>query len=127
LNKPFELSSTFFIVGRVLIGIYFLLPGISKVFLFSDNLNIVIINEVPFPTFSLSIIAITQIVCGIWIIFGKNLKASSLSLVITTLLINFFIHDFWNLNGSPEQAHELQNFVKNLGILAGLLILSKER
>jgi putative oxidoreductase len=127
LNKSFELSSTFFIVGRVLIGIYFLLPGISKVFLFSDNLNIVIIKEVPFPTFSLSIIAITQIVCGIWIIFGKNLKASSLSLVITTLLINFFIHDFWNLNGSPEQAHELQNFVKNLGILAGLLILSKER
>ena len=127
MNKSFELSSTFFIVGRVLIGIYFLLPGISKVFLFSDNLNIVIINEVLFPTFSLSIIAITQIVCGIWIIFGKNLKASSLSLVITTLLINFFIHDFWNLNGSPEQAHELQNFVKNLGILAGLLILSKER
>ena len=127
MSKSFELSSTFFIVGRVLIGIYFLLPGISKVFLFSDNLNIVIINEVPFPTFSLSIIAITQIVCGIWIIFGKNLKASSLSLVITTLLINFFIHDFWNLNGSPEQAHELQNFVKNLGILAGLLILSKER
>lgn len=127
MNKSFELSSTFFIVGRVLIGIYFLLPGISKVFLFSDNLNIVIIKEVPFPTFSLSIIAITQIVCGIWIIFGKNLKASSLSLVITTLLINFFIHDFWNLNGSPEQAHELQNFVKNLGILAGLLILSKER
>lgn len=127
MNKSFELSSTFFIVGRVLIGIYFLLPGISKFFLFSDNLNIVIIKEVPFPIFSLSIIAITQIVCGIWIIFGKNLKASSLSLVITTLLINFFIHDFWNLNGSPEQAHELQNFVKNLGILAGLLILSKER
>jgi hypothetical protein len=25
---------------------------------------------------------------------------------------------------NPDQAHETQNFVKNLGILAGLLVLS---
>ena len=37
-----------------------------------------------------------------------------------------YIQDFWNLAGDPTQAHETQNFVKNLGILAGLLILSKE-
>jgi hypothetical protein len=27
---------------------------------------------------------------------------------------------------NPDQAHETQNFVKNLGILAGLLVLSKK-
>jgi len=83
-------------------------------------------RKVPFPVFSLSIVAITQILLGSFIIFGKHLKISSIGLVITTLLINFYIHDFWNLSGDPNQAHETQNFVKNLGILAGLLILSKE-
>ena len=106
------MSINLFSIGRVLIGIYFLLPGIAK--------------EVPFPVFSLSIVAMAQIIWGSFIIFGKHLKVSSIALAITTLLINFYIHDFWNLSGDPNQAHETQNFVKNLGILAGLLILSKE-
>ena len=120
------MSINLFSIGRVLIGIYFLLPGIAKVFLFSANLDVVIAKEVPFPVFSLSIVVIAQILLGLFIIFGKHLKISSIGLVITTLLINFYIHDFWNLSGDPNQAHETQNFVKNLGILAGLLILSKE-
>ena len=120
------MSINMFSIGRILIGIYFLLPGIAKVFLFSANLEVVIAKEVPFPVFSLSVVAMAQIIWGSFIIFGKHLKISSIALAITTLLINFYIHDFWNLSGDPNQAHETQNFVKNLGILAGLLILSKE-
>ena len=120
------MSINMFSIGRILIGIYFLLPGIAKVFLFSPNLEVVIAKEVPFPIFSLSIVAIAQILLGSFIIIGKHLRISSIGLVITTLLINFYIHDFWNLTGDPNRAHEIQNFVKNLGILAGLLILTKE-
>jgi len=115
------MSINLFSIGRVLIGIYFLLPGIAKVFLFSANLDVVIAKEVPFPIFSLSIVAIAQILLGSFIIFGRHLKISSIGLVITTLLINFYIHDFWNLSGDPNQAHETQNFVKNLGILARII------
>ena len=121
------MSINMFSIGRILIGIYFLLPGIAKVFLFSANLEVVIAIEVPFPIFSLSVVAMAQIIYGSYIIFGKHLRISSIALAITTLLINFYIHDFWNLTGDPSQAHETQNFVKNIGILAGLLILSKEK
>ena len=41
-----------------------------------------------------------------------------------TILINVFIHNFWALTGDPSQAHETQNFVKNLAIAAGLLVLA---
>ena len=34
------------------------------------------------------------------------------------------MHDFWNLAGDPSQAHEAQNFIKNMGIAAGFLILA---
>ena len=89
-TRSFDLTKNLFVIGRVLIGVYFLLPGLAKILLFSDNLSVVIGKEVPFPSFSLSLIAVTQIVCGILIIFGKNIKVSSISLVITTLLINFY-------------------------------------
>jgi putative oxidoreductase len=34
------------------------------------------------------------------------------------------MHDFWNQYPNTDAGHELQNFVKNLGIFAGLLVLS---
>ena len=37
---------------------------------------------------------------------------------------SYYMHDFWNMSEGLEQRHELQNFVKNTGIIAGLLILS---
>ena len=88
------MSINLFSIGRVLIGIYFLLPGIAKVFLFSANLEVVVAKEVPFPVFSLSIVAVAQILLGLFIIFGRHLKVSSIGLAVTTLLINFYIHDF---------------------------------
>ena len=113
----------FYIVGRFLLGLYFLLPGLAKVFLFQDNLNVVILREVPFPTFSLLLVTIAQIFFGTMLMVGKYVYMGALVLAVVTLLINFYIHDFWNMAGDANQAHETQNFVKNLGIFAGLLLL----
>jgi putative oxidoreductase len=44
-----------------------------------------------------------------------------------TLLINVFMHDFWNDYPGGNPQHELQNFIKNLGIFAGLLLLAARR
>ena len=35
-----------------------------------------------------------------------------------------YMHNFWDMTAGLEQQHEMQNFVKNIGIFAGLLILS---
>ena len=112
--------------GRFLLGLYFLLPGLTKVFFFQENLDAVIERAVPLPFLSLIIVAIAQIFFGIMLMFGKFVHLGSLVLAAVTLLINFYIHDFWNMADNPDQAHETQNFVKNLGILAGLLVLSKK-
>ena len=113
-------------LGRFLLGLYFFLPGLTKVLLFQENLAVVIEREVPFPIISLSLIAVAQIFFGMMLMFGKFVHIGSLVLVLATMLINFYIHDFWNMAGSIDQGHETQNFVKNLGIMAGLLVLSKK-
>ena len=113
-------------LGRFLLGLYFFLPGLAKVLLFQENLAVVIEREVPFPIVSLSLIAVAQIFFGMMLMFGKFVHIGSLILVVATMLINFYIHDFWNMAVSIEQGHETQNFVKNLGIMAGLLVLSKK-
>ena len=117
----------FYIVGRFLLGLYFLLPGLTKVFLFQENLNVVITREVPFPYLSLSLVAIAQILFGSMLMIGKNVHMGALVLAVVTLLINFYIHDFWNMEAGANQAHETQNFIKNLGIFSGLLILARKK
>ena len=113
-------------LGRFLLGLYFFLPGLAKVLLFQENLAVVIEREVPFPIVSLSLIAVAQIFFGMMLMFGKFVHIGSMVLVVATMLINFYIHDFWNMADSIDQGHETQNFVKNLGIMAGLLVLSKK-
>jgi len=113
-------------LGRFLLGLYFFLPGLTKVLLFQENLAVVIEREVPFPIVSLSLIAVAQIFFGMMLMFGKFVHIGSLVLVVATMLINFYIHDFWNMAGTIDQGRETQNFVKNLGIMAGLLVLSKK-
>ena len=114
-----------YLTGRVIIGLYFLVPGISKLLSFPEYMQIVTINEVPFPAFSLILVIICQLFFGSSIILGRCLKLGSLILAINIILFNFYIHDFWNINDVINQKHEMQNFIKNIAILAGLLILYK--
>jgi len=118
-----KLNNLFYAIGRALLGIYFLLPGLGKIFTYSDNLILLASKGVPLSVFSLPLTILIEISLGLFLIFGRYVRVSSIILFSLTILINIFIHDFWNLSGDI-QAHEAQNFYKNMGVAAGLLILA---
>ena len=117
-------DNLYLLLGRTLLGLYFLVFGALKVPTYFDTLSLMISKGVPLSGVLLPITVIIQVLAGFFLIIGQNLRISSLLLVGLTIFINIFIHDFWNLTGDPSQAHEAQNFIKNLGIIAGLLVLA---
>ena len=119
-----KLDGLFFVTGRSLLGLYFIAPGLSKVFDFSSTLALMQMKGVPFSSVLLPLTIFIQLIGGIFLILGKNLRLASFILFGLTICINIFIHNFWALNGDPSQAHETQNFIKNLAIAAGLLVLA---
>ena len=119
-----KLDSTFFIVGRSLLGLYFILPGLSKVFDFASTLALMRMKGVPFSLVLLPLTIVIQVLGGIFLVLGRNLRLTAFILFGLTIVINLFIHNFWALTGDPSQGHEIQNFVKNLAIAAGLLVLA---
>ena len=121
LNK---IDSFSFVIGRSLLGIYFIGPGLSKIFSYAATLALMKAKGVPFSSILLPATIIIQIFGGLLLILGRNLREASLILFVLTITINIFIHNFWTLSGDPTQAHEVQNFVKNLAIGAGLLVLA---
>jgi putative oxidoreductase len=119
-----KLDSTFFMVGRSLLGLYFILPGLSKVFDFASTLALMRMKGVPFSLVLLPLTIVVQLLGGIFLVLGRNLRLTAFILFGLTIIINLFIHNFWALTGDPSQSHEIQNFVKNLAIAAGLLVLA---
>lgn len=116
-----------FLFGRFLLGLYFVLPGVMKVTGYTDTLTLMVSKGVPFAAVLLPLTIVIQIGLGLMLIFGKQLRFSALVLFGLTIVINIYIHNFWALQGDPSYGHELQNFVKNLGIAAGLLVLSSKQ
>ena len=111
--------------GRVLLGIYFIGPGLNKVFAFNFNANYMAEHGMVFIPFFLVLTILIQLGGGVALIAGYKTHLVAFILAGLTLVISLVMHDFWTLPaGELQTAHEAQNFVKNLGIMAGLLVLS---
>jgi putative oxidoreductase len=120
-----EVTMTFAVtLGRFLLGLYFFLPGISKITGYTDTLGYMTLHNIPLPEVLLPITIVLQVAGGLMLMMGIRVGQIALTLAALTLIINLGMHDFWNVYEGVSQAHETQNFVKNLAILAGLLVLS---
>lgn len=119
-----KFDKLYLIIGRSLLGLYFLLPGIMKITGYSATLGLMQAKGVPLAEALLPLTILLQVGLGLTLIFGKQIRLSALILFGLTILINVFIHNFWTLQGDPSYAHEMQNFIKNLAIAAGLLVLA---
>ena len=111
-------------IGRVLLGLYFLYPGITKIPKYDFMVEYMTLHNIPFINILLPLTIILQIVLGLMLITGYRIKEPALILASLTIFINVGMHDFWNTYPGTDAGHEMQNFVKNLGIFAGLLVLS---
>jgi putative oxidoreductase len=85
------------------------------------------LHGVPFALPLLLLTIPLQVGGGIALIANWNARIAAFLLAGLTLLINAFMHDFWNDYPGGNPQHELQNFIKNLGIFAGLLLLAARR
>jgi putative oxidoreductase len=132
MNNPLNpvldtLSRPMDVAGRVLLGLYFVVPGLLKVSGFTGTLSYMELHGVPLALPLLLLTILLQVGGGLAIIFDRQTRTAAFLLAGLTLLINLFMHDFWNEYPGGNAQHELQNFIKNLGIFAGLLLLASRR
>jgi putative oxidoreductase len=109
--------------GRILLGLYFLYPGITKIPRYDFMVEYMSLHNIPLIHILLPVTIVIQIVFGLMLIAGCRIKQTAIILAGLTIFINLGMHDFWNEYPNTNASHEMQNFVKNLGIFAGLLVL----
>ena len=111
-------------IGRVFLALYFLLPGISKFTSWESSVALMEAHNMAMISFLLTIAGITQVLGSISLLLNRYVVVCALGFALMTLLINFNLHDFWNTYEGVNPEREAQNFFKNLGIFAGLLLLA---
>jgi putative oxidoreductase len=110
--------------GRVMLALYFLIPGIGKFTAWDANVALMEAHNMVMVPLLLAIAAVVQVVGSISMLLNKYVAACALGFAAMTILININLHDFWNVYEGVDVKHEYQNFFKNMGIFAGLMLLA---
>ena len=110
--------------GRIFLALYFLIPGVGKFLSWERSVALMEVHNMKMIPVLLAIAGTAQVIGSISLLLNKHVVICALGFAFMTILINFNLHDFWNSYEGINPDRELQNFYKNLGIFAGLLLLA---
>lgn len=113
------------LAGRILLGLYFILPGaVLKITDMQGTSEYMASKGMVLIPLFLGLTILLQLGGGLAVLVGYQTKIAAFLLAGLTLVINIVMHDFWDVTEAVQRGHETQNFVKNLGIMAGLLAIA---
>jgi putative oxidoreductase len=120
---PTSLQNFTVLVGRILLGLLFLLSGFGKIGGFEGTVGYIAAQHLPMPTVLAVLTILVEIGGGLALVTGFYTRQAALVLAGFTLLTAFVFHAFW---AAPEAAKMMQqiNFLKNLSIAGGMLVLA---
>ena len=110
--------------GRIFLALYFLIPGVGKFLSWDRSVALMEAHNMKMIPVLLAIAGAAQVIGSISLLLNRHVVVCALGFALMTMLINFNLHDFWNTYEGVNPDRELQNFYKNLGIFAGLLLLA---
>jgi putative oxidoreductase len=117
------LQTPIVLVGRVLLGLIFVLSGFGKLTGFDGAVGYVASYGLPMPQVLAALAIVVELGGGLLLVFGFLTRWAALALAAFTLLAAVIFHNFWAAPAAEQMMQNIQ-FMKNLSIAGGLLILA---
>ena len=110
-------------IARIVMGLFYWVMAAGLIKDFKPVTGLMAAKGVPAQAPLLAVTVIVWIVGGGALVVGRGVVPGTLVLMALTLLVTPVMHNFWT--APPEQfASELQHFLKNIAIVAGLLSIA---
>lgn len=109
--------------GRFLISLIFILSGVFKLMAFSGVAEMMAGKGIPLAKATLAITLIIEIGGGLLLLIGFQARPVSLMLAAFLVPVTMTFHNFWAYQGAQQQ-DQMSNFLKNLAIIGGLLVVA---
>jgi putative oxidoreductase len=116
------MSSTILLLGRIMLALIFLLAGIAKLTDWANTERMMADHGMVGISFFLPAAAFLEIAGGLALLTGFATRSAAFALFLFLIPTTLIFHNFWAYEGS-EMQNQMQNFMKNISIMGGLLVL----
>ena len=110
------------VVGRVLLSLIFILSGLGKIPHFHDVAGMMAGKGIPLAGVALAITLLIEIGGGLLLLTGFKAKYAALVIFLWLIPVTLVFHHFWGIPAEQQQ-DQMVNFLKNVAIMGGLLVL----
>lgn len=116
------LAAILIIIGRFLLGGYFLQAGIRNFMKLPLHTSILAKKGVPMPRESLIVALAVQVLGGAMVAFGVFPALGAIGLILFTVAANYLYHNFTQFQGDERRSH-LASVLVNAAVCGALLLV----
>ena len=110
------------LLGRILLSLIFILSGFGKIADWSGTASSMSAKGMVAVPFFLTMAILFELGGGLSVLLGFKARWGALALICFLIPATLIFHNFWAFTGA-EQRMQMINFLKNLAIMGGLLLL----
>ena len=118
-----SLQSTTALVGRILLGLIFVLSGFAKISGFDGTAGYIASKGLPLPQLLAALTIVVELGGGLALMAGFYTRQAVVALAGFSLLTAVVFHNFWAAPQADQMGQQI-NFMKNLAIAGGMLVLA---
>ena len=111
------------LAGRFLLSLIFLMSAFGKATQFSGTAAMMESKGMPAASFFLVMAILFETIGGLSVLAGFKARYGALALIVFLIPATLIFHNFWAYTGM-EQMGQMTNFLKNLSIMGGLLLIA---
>ncbi|HSC93987.1 MAG TPA: DoxX family protein [Burkholderiales bacterium] len=113
-------QSQMLLIGRILLGLLFLVAGIRKIMLYSGSVAYFTKLGFPAPEAMAVLAILIELGGASLLILGWQTRRVSWLLVLFVIIATAMAHRFWEFDAA-QYGNQLNHFLKNVAIIGGLL------
>jgi putative oxidoreductase len=116
-------QSQMLLIGRVLLGLLFLVAGIRKIMLYSGSAAYFTKLGFPAPEAMTVLAILIELGGAALLILGWQTRRIAWLLVLFVIIATAMAHRFWEFDAA-QYANQMNHFLKNVAIIGGLLYVA---
>jgi len=111
------------LAGRILLALIFILSGFSKISGYDGTAAYMASKHMPMIGVLLPLTILTELGGGLALAAGFKARWAGFLLAGFALLSGLIFHDFWNVTDAMQHMNQQINFMKNVSIAGGMLMV----
>lgn len=112
------------LIGRLCLSLIFITSGVGKVLGWEQTIIYMTQAGIPQAQIGLFLAASVEIFMGVALFLGWKKRFAASILALYLIPVTFLFHNFWDLQDPALRMLEYINFMKNLAIFGGLLLVA---